>query len=778
MVPPLSMMVGSYNYGLVVLSIVISIIASYAALDLAGRVTSAFGRGRLLWLTGGATAMGFGIWAMHYIGMLAFNLPVAVQYDWPTVVVSLLAAIFASAVALFVVSRRTMGIAQALTGSLFMGAGIAAMHYIGMAAMRLPAMYIYSPALVTLSVVLAIVISFVALWLTFHFRGDTKALGWMRIVSAVVMGAAIPVMHYTGMAAATFMASPSNDQQMSHAVSISAVGITIIVGTTALLLGIGLLTSVVDRQFSRHVTGRQQAEAALVDSERTYGLTFDAVPIGIAHVALDGRCLRVNDRLCELLGYRREQLMAIDLLSLVHPDDAEESAEARRQLQEGAIDRYTKQKRYRRGDGQFIWASVSVSVNRDAAGERTHFVTIIEDITERRNLEEQFRQAQKMEAIGQLAGGMAHDFNNILACIMGYTELVASEMSANDPMRENLDEVIKASQRAKELVLQILTFSRQQVVERRPTDLLPVVKDALKFVRALLPSTIDIVEDLPSEVPAVLADSTQIHQIIMNLATNAAHAMKDRSGRLKIDLRAMDLDAHSARAISNLRGGSYVRLSVSDSGCGMSAAIQQHIFEPFFTTKAPGEGTGLGLSVVHGIMSSHGGAITVTSAPGTGTTFALYFPTGGTAAPAMVSRPSTSVRGHGEHILFVDDEPSLAALGKKVLEQAGYRVTACTSPLEALAMFRLKPDGYDLVITDLTMPNLTGTALAGELLKLRADVPIVLTTGFSGLMSMDQAVALGIRGLLRKPLAAAALIDAVCRALEPLDLVQPPTVAA
>ena len=582
-------------------------------------------------------------------------------------------------------------------------------------------------------------------------------------------------MHYTGMAAASFAHSSSVDEHLSHAVSISSLGITSIVGATMIVLGLVLLTSLVDRRFSMHITGRQQAEAALVDSERTYGLTFDAVPIGIAHVALDGRWLRVNDRLCELLGYSREQLMATDLLSLTHPDDVEESAEARRQLRAGTIDRYAQHKRYRRGDGQFMWASVTVNVNRDAAGQRTHFVTIIEDITERRNLEEQFRQAQKMEAIGQLAGGMAHDFNNILGCIMGYAELVATEMSASDPMRENLDEVIKASQRAKELVLQILTFSRQQVVERRPMSLLPVVKEALKFVRALLPSTIDIEEHLDVDVPAVLADSTQIHQIIMNLATNAAHAMKDRGGRLKIELSAMSLDASMARTVSNLRAGRYVRLSVSDSGCGMNAAIQQHIFEPFFTTKAPGEGTGLGLSVVHGIMSSHGGAITVSSAPDTGTTFTLYFPAGGTAAPAIVSRPSTSVRGHGEHILFVDDEPALASLGKKVLEQGGYRVTACTSPLEALAAFRSEPDGYDLVITDLTMPNLTGTALAGELLKLRADVPIILTTGFGRLMSQDQAFALGIRGLLRKPVAAATLIDGVHRALEPQELV--PTLA-
>ena len=228
-----------------------------------------------------------------------------------------------------------------------MGAGIAAMHYIGMAAMRLPAIYHYSPALVTLSVGLAIVISFVALWLTFHFRDDTAAWGWMKIMSALVMGAAIPVMHYTGMAAASFAPS-SVDQHLSHAVGISSLGITSIVGATVIVLGLVLVTALMDRRLRSH-HGRQQAEAALVDSERNYGLTFDAVPIGIAHMALDCRWLRVNDRLCELFGYSRERLMATELLSLIHPDDAEETGEAQRQLHAGTIDRYAQYKRYRRG---------------------------------------------------------------------------------------------------------------------------------------------------------------------------------------------------------------------------------------------------------------------------------------------------------------------------------------------------------------------------------------------------------------------------------------------
>src|ERR1700676_4103211 len=262
-------MVGSYDYRLVALSVFIAILASYAALDLAGRVTSAQGRARLHWLSGGAVAMGIGIWSMHYIGMLAFRLPVPVQYDWVTVFLSLLAAVFASAVALFVVSRRRMGLFRATVGSIFMGGGIAAMHYIGMAAMRLPAMCHYSPALVIVSAVLAIVISFVALWLTFHFRGDTTSGGWLKGVSALVMGAAIPVMHYTGMAAASFTPSTLVHGDLSHAVSISSLGIASVIVVTFMVLGLVFLTSLADRRFS--------VQALELDaSERRYHQIFES----------------------------------------------------------------------------------------------------------------------------------------------------------------------------------------------------------------------------------------------------------------------------------------------------------------------------------------------------------------------------------------------------------------------------------------------------------------------------------------------------------------------
>lgn len=294
---------------------------------------------------------------------------------------------------------------------------------------------------------------------------------------------------------------------------------------------------------------------------------------------------------------------------------------------------------------------------------------------ELRRSEEHLRQSQKMEAIGQLAGGIAHDFNNILGCIVGYTELAGQEASENAAALEHLQAVLKASRRAKDLVQQILTFSRQQEQERKPIQLQAVIQEALKLLRASLPATIDLRADINPDIPVVRADPSQVRQVLMNLVTNAVHAMRGR-GQLGIRLLRIGLDA---AAQPNLPAGNYAALLVSDTGCGMDRAILQRIFEPFFTTKEPGEGTGLGLAVVHGIMKSHGGAIKVDSQPGHGTTFHLYFPAHDQAEAGPSQKVRSIPQGHGERILFADDDPPLASSGKKILERAGDDVTTQTS---------------------------------------------------------------------------------------------------
>lgn len=391
--------------------------------------------------------------------------------------------------------------------------------------------------------------------------------------------------------------------------------------------------------------------------------------------------------------------------------------------------------------------------------------TQIGQFIERKQLEEQFRQAQKMEAIGTLAGGIAHDFSNVLAAIAGYTELAKAESRDNPEVTEYLDAVLAGSQRAVGLVRQIMAFSRLQAHERKSIQLWPIVEEALKLLRATIPTTIQFDTSLVRHGPTVLADPTQVHQIIMNLATNASHAMKDRPGRLGVTLENIVVDASLVGLHPGLRVGPYMRLGVSDSGHGMDQPTVNRIFDPFFTTKAPGEGTGLGLAVVHGIMQSHDGVIAVYSQPGEGTRFHLYFPAeAGESVPSPV-KAAEIPRGHGECILIVDDENPLATMNKKVLEWLGYQAEAFTVPAEAVEAFRAHPDRYDLVITDQTMPGMTGTDLAGRLLQIRPDIGILLTTGYSATLTTERVRAMGIRDLIMKPLTMEGLGQAVANLL-------------
>ena len=384
---------------------------------------------------------------------------------------------------------------------------------------------------------------------------------------------------------------------------------------------------------------------------------------------------------------------------------------------------------------------------------------------ERQQLTEQIRLAQKMEAIGTLAGGVAHDFNNILTVIMGYTELMKMMVSDDPELLQCVDAVGLAGSRATKLVRQILTFSRHGAASRETLKLGPVVEEAVGFLRAAIPSAIEIETKLDANTPAVLADSTQVHQIVMNLGTNAWHAMKDRPGRLVMKLENFEVDADLAESQLHVRPGKYVRLSVGDSGKGMDRATLDRIFEPFFTTKGPGEGTGLGLSVVHGIMQNHDGVISVYSQPGEGTTFHLYFPALGCEALELAGQESPVQHGNGERILYVDDEEPIALLAKKMLIRLGYVVETRTLVDDALELVRARPDQFDLVITDMTMPVMSGLEFARRLGQIRPDLPIILATGHPGSLNHEQVRALGIRELMLKPPSLQSLGAVVHRAL-------------
>jgi len=417
----------------------------------------------------------------------------------------------------------------------------------------------------------------------------------------------------------------------------------------------------------------------------------------------------------------------------------------------------------KRKDGSLFEEEATISPVRDRMGNIISFVAVKRDVTQEVKLERQLRQAQKMEALGTLSGGIAHDFNNILGIIFGYSEMALMDVQHGAPLRENLQQVLKAANRAKDLVQQILAFSRQSDQERKPVQISLIVKEALKMLRSSLPSTIEIQEEVISR-GVIEADPTQVHQILMNLCTNAGHAMRDKGGTLHVSLNDLVLDESMSAQYPGLKSGPYLKLSVSDTGHGMEQAVIDRIFEPFFTTKAQGEGTGMGLAVVHGIVKSHGGSITVYSEPGRGTTFHVYLPAIKTRATQEAPAEGPLPRGT-ERVLFVDDEPALALSGKQMLERLGYRVIAKTSSTEALEAFREQPDRFDLVVSDLTMPNMTGLDLAEELMRIRSDIPIIICTGFSRLNTAERARKVGIRKLIMKPLVLRQLAETIRRTL-------------
>ena len=376
---------------------------------------------------------------------------------------------------------------------------------------------------------------------------------------------------------------------------------------------------------------------------------------------------------------------------------------------------------------------------------------VAEDVTDRRQLEAQYRQAQKMEAIGTLSGGVAHDFNNILTAVFGNLDLVKMDIASDHPVFPSLLEIEKAANRAQSLVRQILAFSRQQPQSREVISLAPIVLEATSLLRASLPAGVELVKLLDTGTPNVFADGSQIHQVLMNLCTNSWHALNGNKGRIEVKLGLELVDGNDSSLVPRLRGGRYACLSVTDNGQGMSAATLERIFEPFFTTKEPGRGTGLGLSVVHGIVQAHDGAIRVTSRLGVGTTFQLFFPAM-EAAPEKVAMGASPKRsGAGQRVLCVDDEPPLVDLEVRALQHLGYHATGAAGPDGALQSLAADADSFDLVITDLHMPGLSGLEFAQRALQIRPDLKIILCSGYLSDDIVDKARAAGVVQLLNKP---------------------------
>ncbi|HEU0039568.1 MAG TPA: ATP-binding protein [Verrucomicrobiae bacterium] len=487
----------------------------------------------------------------------------------------------------------------------------------------------------------------------------------------------------------------------------------------------------------------------------------------VIKVTCDGKILSVSPNVKAVLGYTPEELLHASVFERVHADDLPQVQE-QFGLAEGAVTF-----RYRHSDGPWRWLEAIIRGFFTPASQK-HRVLMIHDITdrkhaeaERQRLETHLRQNQRLEALGTLASGIAHDFNNLLAVIIGYTELALMDAHRPQEAVKHLLHSQKASERARELVRQILAFSRKEKHECEAMPLQSVIKESLELMRHTLPATIEIDAQIDPEASAVLADPTKIHQVVMNLCTNAAHAMKQRPGRLIISLKNCDVNPPLAETIPDLQAGRFVQISVSDTGHGMDVETLKHIFEPFFTTKKPGEGTGLGLPVVHGIVREHRGAITVRSELGIGTTFDIYLPASECTPPENKDSAQPLLRGMGEHILLVDDEPSVCAALRVLIMRLGYRVTAETSPIKALKIFEESPDEFNLLISDLTMPHMTGVDLAQQILQIRPKLPVLLASGSSDDLTADadEVRQFGVCDLLPKPASLSTLADLIHKSL-------------
>lgn len=508
------------------------------------------------------------------------------------------------------------------------------------------------------------------------------------------------------------------------------------------------------------LTEHKLAEEELDGEREKFRLLVEKSPLGVCLIGKGAHYKYINPKFIEMFGYTLEDIpTGQEWFKKAFPDPEYRKQVIStwiRDLAESKADESrprTFTVRCKDGTEKVIYF---FSVTR-ASGDQ--FI-LTQDITEQTRLESQLRQAQKMEAIGTLSGGIAHDFNNILSAIMGYTELSMFEALDGSPTMDKLNEILKASHRARDMVRQILGFSRQNKQERIPIEVSPIVKEALKMLRASLPTTIEIRHHIDNGLGIVEADATQIHQVLMNLSTNAAHAMNEKGGILEIGLTNVDVDAANSARHSDLRQGPYVRLTVSDTGHGMTRDVMERIFEPYFTTKEKGVGTGMGLAVTHGIVKSHGGAITLESKPGKGSTFNVYIPRIEKEVTPKAGATEFLPTG-SERILFVDDEQALVEIGEQMLEKLGYEVTTRTSSIEALELFRAQPDRFDFVITDMTMPNMTGEKLAKELMGIRADIPIVLCTGYSERIGRESAEKMGIREFVMKPLSMNELANAI-----------------
>jgi PAS domain S-box-containing protein len=737
---------GTYDPYLVALSFAVACLASYTALDLGGRIRVSRRWARLTWLATAAIAMGGGIWSMHFIAMLAFFMPMPVSYDFGLTLFSLVVAIAVTAVGFFMIGARQATAPQLVLSGIFMGIGIVAMHYTGMAAMRMPAELRYDRALVALSVLIAIGASIAALWLAFR-----TTVTWQRLLAAVVMGSAISGMHYTGMAAARFIAHPGMDEargvpslaQSNLALAIAAITFVI------------LLLALVASTFDRKLTTLAEREAALLrESEAQLRKLYRETPLPLHAVGADGRIEQVSDAWLKLLGYPREDTTGRNLTDFMTEDSKrryERAVWPRLQLGDDVKE---VECRFVRKSGEVLDVLLNAHGER-ANGKPVRMLGGIVDITARKRAEEALRQSQRMEAMGQLTGGVAHDFNNLLMVITGAADKLGRTIQ-DEKVARSLEMIATAVKRGKDLTSHLLSFARRQTFETAVLDLTEMLPKFEEMLKRSLRGDIEIRTRVDGGPCRVHVDPGELELALLNLGVNARDAMPD-GGILSLAIRRVEL---FGGADTDALRGTFVALELADTGVGIPAAALSHVFDPFFTTKGPEKGTGLGLSQVYGFAKQSGGTATIHSEPGHGTTISIYLPA--TDAPVRVEQKAEAVdreprTGKGT-VLLVEDSKEVAAILAEYLEQLGFAVDHVWNASDALRNLQSRGP-YRLVVTDILMPgSVAGLELARIVRGNYSQIPILLTTGYSE--RAQEAVLEGF-SVLQKPYDLQTLSDAI-----------------
>jgi PAS domain S-box-containing protein len=738
--------IGTYDPYLVALSFAVACLASYTALDLGGRIRVSGRWARLAWLATAAIAMGGGIWSMHFIAMLAFIMPMPVSFDFGLTLLSLVVAIGVTGFGFFMIGTRQATAVQFVPSGILMGIGIAAMHYTGMAAMRMPADLRYDRVLVALSVLIAIGASIAALWLAFR-----TTVTWQRLLAAVVMGCAISGMHYTGMAAATFIAHPGMDK--THGVpGLAQTDLALLIATITFVI---LLLALVASAFDRKLTRLAERETALLrDSEEQLRKLYRETPLPLHAVGADGRIEQVSDAWLKLLGYPRENTTGRDLTDFM-------TEASKRRYDKTVWPRLQLGDDIREVECRFVRKSGEVlDVLLNAHGERADGKPVrmlggIVDITARKRAEEALRRSQRLEAMGQLTGGVAHDFNNLLMVITGAADRLGRTIQ-DEKVAGSLEMITTAVKRGKDLTSQLLSFARRQTFETAVLDLTEMLPKFEEMLKRSLRGDIEIRTQTDGGPCRVYVDQGELELALLNLGVNARDAMPD-GGILALAIRRVEL--FGGADIDGLRG-TFVALELADTGVGIPAEALAHVFDPFFTTKGPGKGTGLGLSQVYGFAKQSGGTATVHSEPGHGATISIYLP----ATDALVQVEQKTEPAAGEPrtgkgtVLLVEDNKEVAAILAEYLEQLGFTVDHAWNASEALRKLQSKGP-YHLVVTDILMPgSVAGLELARIVRGNYSEIPVLLTTGYSG--RAQEAVLEGF-SVLQKPYDLHALSDAI-----------------